>query len=112
MSNYELKKLAMNAKNRLIGNNTKASISMKNKSRVFGSNIKIKKLSTYDENFETKAREVIEKDALNPIREVMDMDYYKSLSGSMKDKYLLDIIDKYLACKKKLDDELERKTVL
>lgn len=42
----------------------------------------------------------------------MDMDYYKSLSGSMKDKYLLDIIDKYLACKKKLDDELERKTVL
>lgn len=112
MPNYELKKLAMNAKNRLIGNKTKDGQTSRNKAAVLNSNIKIKTISLTDENFDNRAREVILRDALDPIREVMDMEYYKSLSPNMKDKYLLDIIEKYLACKKKFDREEERKTVL
>lgn len=112
MSNYDLKKLALSAKNRLIGNKNKLEANRKNKDSIFSSNIKIKTISLADESFNSRAREVISRDALDPIREVMDMDYYKSLSPSMRDKYLLDVVEKYLACKKKFDSEVERKTVL
>ncbi len=112
MQNYELKRLALNAKNRLIGNKKGNGASLKSKASPISANIKIKTISLSDENFDHKVREVLEHDTLAPIREIMDEAYYKSLSASMKEKYLLEVIEKFLICKKKFDSEVSHKSVL
>ena len=113
MNNHELKRLALSAKNRLIGNKDRINAGLKTaRTMPLSPNIKIKTISLDDNNFYNRVREVLERDALDPIREVMDQDYYRSLSAGMKEKYLLDVIEKFLSYKKRFDQEVSQKSVL
>ncbi len=105
--NRELKKLALNARNRLINKGENRLTKFPNS---LSPNIRFKVISSSDETFDNRAREILEKDSLNPIRELMDENYYKSLNEGMREKYLLEIIEKFVKVKKQIEKE-ERKLV-
>ncbi len=91
--NQELKRLAQNARNRLMN---KGENSIKKTNAVLSPNVKFKIISTsQDESFKTRTMQLLESDALNPIGELMDLKVYNSLDEDKKQRYLLDVIEKF-----------------
>lgn len=109
--NLELKRLAQNARNRLINKSAKGDVKKMGISHK--SSVKFKIISSYDadENFNTKAKEVLAKDSLDPIKELMDMNYYRSLDAGNRERYLLSVIEKYSRYKEKFERKKEQKLV-
>lgn len=100
--NKELKRLAQNARNRLISKGENGG--MKKMSTPLSPNVKFKVLSSdADEMFNSKAMEVLERGSLNPITELMDMNYYASLSAGGKQRYLLEVVDKLNRVREKFE---------
>ncbi len=99
--NRELKRLAQNARNRLINKGENGS---KKVATPVSSNIKFKVLtSDADENFNSRARATIENESLSPIKDLMDMAYYQSLSQASQEKYLFDLVEKYNRFRKEFE---------
>ena len=91
--NDQLKKLAQNARNRLMN---KAAGGVKKMNAPLSPNVKFKIISTsQDESFKTRTMQLLESDALNPIGELMDLKVYNSLDEDKKQRYLLDVIEKF-----------------
>lgn len=103
--NQELKRLAQNARNRLMSKGEKSANGVKKMNAPLSPNVKFKIISTSesDEIFKNRAKEVLEKDVLNPISELMDLSYYKTLDESKKQKYLLDVVEKFNRYKKEFE---------
>lgn len=101
----DIKQLAQSARNRMMNRNC-VTTSMPAKT----SGIKFKVISRSDTNFAERAKEVIDSDSLSPIKELMDMKYYLSLSESGKQKYLLDTIEKFVRYKEKFT-QIDQKLV-
>ncbi len=104
MRNQNLRKLAMNAKNRLI---KKDQIVGKNSRNVFNSNFKFKIISNEDASFIEKAKSIIDKDISNPIKQLIDNSYFEKLDPCEKQKHLFDIIDKYSKFRKDYEKQKE-----
>lgn len=102
--NDQLKKLAQNARNRLMN---KAAGGVKKMNAPLSPNVKFKVIenSASDETFKIRAQEVLQKGVLNPIGELIDAGYYQSLDENKKQKYLLDVIEKF----NKYKQEFERR---
>ncbi len=107
--NKELKRLAQNARNRLIHKGENPSSS---KAVVSSPNIKFKVISPeLDENFNVKAQQVLESGSLSPMSDLMDLNYYSSLDDLSKEKYLLDTVEKFNRYKEKFERKIEQKLV-
>ena len=99
--NRELKRLAQNARNRLISKGENGS---KKVASSISSNIKFKVLtSEADEKFISRAKETIEKESLSPIKDLMDMAYYSSLSEASQERYLFELVEKYNRFRKEFE---------
>ena len=109
--NQELKRLAQNARNRLISKGNRSGVKKMNAPLSPNVKFKIITSSEADENFNNKAREVLSKDTIDPIKELMDMNYYRSLDACNKERYLLSVIEKYSRFKEKFEHSLEQKLV-
>lgn len=109
--NLELKRLAQNARNRLINKSAKGDIKKMGVSHNPSVKFKVITASDADESFNTKAQEVLTKDSLDPIKELMDMNYYRSLDACNKERYLLSVIEKYARYKEKFERNKEQKLV-
>lgn len=109
--NLELKRLAQNARNRLINKSIKGDVKKMGMSHNPSVKFKIISSSDADENFNNKAKEVLSKDSLDPIKELMDMNYYRTLDACNKERYLLSVIEKYARYKEKFEQNLGQKLV-
>ncbi len=106
----ELKRLARNARERLINKGEGGGI--KKVTSPCSPNVKFKIISSeIDENFNTKAKQALENDSLSPIQDIMDGDYFNSLDGVSKQKYLLDVIEKFNRVKEKFAAQQEQNLV-
>ena len=108
-NNMELKRLAQNARKRLISSG--ANNGIRKTVPSLNSNVKFKVISNSDEEFSSKARQVLESDTLSPIKELMDEDYFNSLDSINKQKYLLEVVEKFNRVKAKFDELQARKLV-
>ena len=105
----ELKRLAQNARNRLIHKGENGS---KRLSSLASSNIKFKILSSKEDDlFEAKARQMLSDGALNPLGELMDSGKFNSLSSTQKERYLFATLERYARVKEKFDCGEEQKLV-
>lgn len=109
--NLELKRLAQNARNRLINKSAKGDIKKMGVSHNPSIKFKIISSTDADENFNSKAHEVLTNDSLDPIKELMDMNHYRSLDACNKERYLLSVIEKYSRYKEKFEQKKEQKLV-
>lgn len=109
MSKTLIKQLAHNAKVRMI--NSKYPEKVKIKSNVIDftpieihkNQIEIRKMDTsYDEILRNRIISVLEEDidSINPISKLIDYAYFNSLSEEAKQKYILEIAQKYTEIKK------------
>ena len=107
MASKLLRDLAQNAKNRLINRQGGAL-----KSRaLYNPNVSFKIISNDDPEFDAKARNLRDEDLIFPIKKLINQDYYKTLSSVSKERYLLEIIDKYAKFRSRLNSEQERKVL-
>lgn len=104
MRNKILRRLALNAKNRMINKSEGGTVK---KEGVLSPNVKFKVFSGEDEFFVEKARNVYLEDPLNPFAKLMDLDTFKRLDQRGKEKYLFDTVDKYAKLKEKFDREAQ-----
>ena len=103
--NQELKRLAQNARNRLMSKGENGTSGVKKMNAPLSPNVKFKVISTFesDEVFKNRTREVLEKGVLNPIGDLIDANYYRTLDEGKKQKYLLDVIEKFNRYKKEFE---------
>ena len=94
MKNDALKTLALRAKNRLLHKGL----------REHYSNAKIKVVENRDMEFTTRVRDVLDKeDAMtNPLKYLMDEQRLMKMDSRARERYLLDMIDKYQEVKREL----------
>lgn len=101
--NHLLKKLALQAKKRLMnGSKTKTCLFPESKNKT------IKKfMCDEDEKFYKKVCKILTEnpDIHNPIGKLIDNKIYNTLSTSSKEKYFFDLIDKYAECKIRFEKE-------
>ena len=58
-----------------------------------------------DLGFSQKVKEIIEKDTICPLNELINFSYYKTLSNEQKEKYFIDLALKYRKEKEKIMQE-------
>lgn len=94
MKNDILKTLAMRAKNRMINKNLRDTYS----------NADIKIISTNDEKFDQKVREILAsgEDIHNPIKKLMDESKFMKLDERGRERYLFETIERYNAIREKV----------
>jgi len=98
-----LKKLALQAKKRLIG---EVQITYYNNRDEFKSNVKTISCEEHEKFYEKVCKLLSEnKDIRNPIGKLIDYEIYNSLPSSSKEKYFFDLIDKYSECKERFEKE-------
>lgn len=107
MQNKVLKRLALNAKNRMISKSTGQT----KKEGVYSPNVKFKVISGEDAYFFEKAKSVYERDEINPIGQLMDEAIFNKLDTYGKEKYLFDTIDKYNRFREKINREEQQLSV-
>lgn len=105
MRNRTLKNLAVSAKNRLIQKSGAVVSPTKRE------NVTFKILTNNDDVFFDKVKEVLEKNSISPIKELMDKKKYDGLDFFGQQKYLLDTIEKFNEIKSKIESENARKIV-
>lgn len=105
MKNDTLKKLAINAKNRLIQKSGRIV------SPVSADNVTFKLIYNEDDAFFEKVKNLLQENSISPIKELMDKHKYDSLDAFGKQKYLLDTIEKFQEIKRKIEMENTRKIV-
>ena len=95
MKSNMLKVLAMKAKNRMMNRNVE----------TIDSRIKI--INVCDDDFVQKVRSVLENErkSLNPLKYLMDEKVLLKLDDRGREKYLLDITEKYLKAKALIEKE-------
>ena len=106
MASRTLKNLAMNAKNRLIQKSGIVPSVTTNSSLA-----KFKLISNDDDAIYDKVRFLIENNSTSPMRELMDKKKYDSLTDFGKQKYLLDMLDKFQTIKRQIECEKEQNFV-
>lgn len=52
-----------------------------------------------------KVKNTVDNDSINPLNEIIDFNYYKSLSNEQKERYFFMIADKYRQLKKRYEIE-------
>lgn len=74
-----------------------------NKNSVFSQSYTIQTFSHENAILYKKVCQILESDEVitNPIMELIDKDYYNSLSSEAKQKYIFDLSDKYRAMKER-----------
>ena len=97
-----LKELAKRAKNRLSGKQGKK---VDNIRYINQKNIIETVLIKEDLGFSQKVKEIIEKDTICPLNELINFSYYKTLSNEQKEKYFIDLALKYRKEKEKIMQE-------
>lgn len=107
MANKILRDLAQSARNRLInrqGGNLK-------KKAVYSPNVRFKIISNEDQDFNERALSLSEEDMITPLKKLINHDYYKSLSRTERERYLLQTIDKYAKFREKMSLEEDRRAL-
>ncbi len=92
-----LKQMAKQAKDRLQGRHM-ASTSKGNVTCIRNGENYIKTITIkndIDKDMYTKVKDCIKSDAINPLNELIDFNYYKTLSNEQKERYFFKIADKY-----------------
>lgn len=97
MKNNALKMLALRAKNRMM--NRSAGV------KTFDARVKI--IENNDADFVEKVRGVLENDkkSINPLKYLMDEKQFMKLDVMSREKYLLEITEKYLKAKAEIERE-------
>lgn len=104
-----LKMIAKQAKDRLSSKTECTSKTKYNKNFIL-ENLKPQvqtKIIFEDEKLDEKIKEVIQKDSICPLNEIIDFSYYKTLSNEQKERYFFSIAEKY----KKVKDSLENEKI-
>ncbi|MBQ8844993.1 MAG: hypothetical protein IJ008_03140 [Clostridia bacterium] len=107
MSKDILKCMAQRAKKRLISNGEKLPNEIPHASK--NGNCKIKSIKNIDEKFSEKVRTLLEKEEeiINPIKLLMDENYFNKLDENGKERYLLKTIDNFTRLKNEIEKEKE-----
>ena len=100
MKREVLKALALKAKNRMIHKADKEGF-------VGAEAVNVKVISSDDEGFYRRVRQLLEDDEniINPIKRLMDESLMTKLDPRAKEKYLLETIDKYHETRKRIQRE-------
>ena len=88
-----LKFMAQQAKNRLRGKDTSHK-----------SNVKTIEVQD-DEKLYFLVKKTVDDNCINPLAELIDIKYYKSLSNEQKERYFFNIADKYRRLKSRYEHE-------
>ena len=92
-----LKQMAKQAKDRLQGRHmtstSKGNVTCIRNGENYIKTITIK--NDIDKDMYTKVKDCIKSDAINPLNELIDFNYYKTLSNEQKERYFFKIADKY-----------------
>ena len=101
-----LKQMAQQAKNRLRGKSDKITNikNGKNYANYSGSNIKTVIISNDDVVLYDKIKS-IKDDTINPLNELIDFSYYKTLNPEQKERYFFNLADKYRTLMQKYQKE-------
>lgn len=110
MKNQVLKNLAMNARNRLI-NRSSDNGQLKQKTAVYSPNVKFRIISNEDSDFLARANALGDEDLINPLKKLIDENLFSRLDAKGKERYLLEIIDKYARFRDKVRMENERQKI-
>lgn len=97
-----LKELAKRAKNRLSGKQGKKQDNIR---YINQKNVIETVLIKEDTAFNQKVKEIVEKDSIYPLNELINFAYYKTLSTEQKEKYFIDLALKYRKEKERILQE-------
>lgn len=112
-----LKAMAQQAKDRLRGKSAKCDTASYQKNFRVLYNSKLNNKSTIisdkeDERLYKKMRDIIERDnVINPIGELIDKHYYKTLNEDGKERYFFKLVDKYREFKEKYEEDKLKETL-
>jgi len=97
MKNNMLKLLAMKAKNRMM-NRGNSEVSL---------DARVKIINNQDEEFVERVRSVLSNDkkSMNPMKYLMDEKVLMKLDGMSRERYLLEVTEKYLKAKAIIERE-------
>lgn len=103
-----LKAMAQQAKDRLRGKSEKITNIKYNK--LFNdfnnkSNIKTVIISEDDDLLYNKIKNTLDNDSINPLAELIDFAYYKTLTNEQKERYFFKLADKYRMLKRRYESE-------
>lgn len=100
-----LKAMAQQAKNRLAGKTDK--INKVHQFNVITNKTQIKTIiiNNEDEMLYNKVKNIIINNSLNPINELIDFHYYKTLSKEQKERYFFTLAEKYRKLKTRYENE-------
>ena len=112
MKNQVLKKLAMNARNRLINRNADGGHLKQKQNAVYSPNVRFRIISNEDSDFLARANSLSQEDMYNPLKKLIDAALFDKLDAKGKERYLLDTIDKYAKFRDKVKAENERQKIL
>ncbi|MDD2445594.1 MAG: hypothetical protein PHX09_02150 [Clostridia bacterium] len=100
-----LKKLALQAKKRLIG---EIQFNTYYVDEGYKSNVKTLSCEEHEKFYKKVCKLLSEnKDIRNPIGKLIDYEVYNSLPSLSKEKYFFDLVDKYGECKERFEKEHE-----
>ena len=102
-----LKQMAKQAKDRLQGRHV-STIPKGNVTCIRNGENYIKTITIsndVDQDMYSKVKDSINNDAINPLSELIDFNYYKTLSSEQKERYFFKIADKYKQLKQMYESE-------
>lgn len=103
-----LKAMAQQAKDRLRGKSEKITNIKYNKffkNLNNKSNVKTVIISENDDLLYDKIKNTLDNDSINPLSDLIDFAYYKTLTNEQKERYFFKLADKYRMLKNKYENE-------
>ncbi len=94
-----LKALAQQAKDRLRARNCKGVNCVKDNV------IRTVIIKSDDEQLYNKVKDVVNLDIVNPMAELIDINYYKTLTNEQKERYFFELSDKFRELKSRYEKE-------
>ncbi len=102
-----LKQMAKQAKDRLQGKHvsliTKGNVTCLRNGENYIKTITIS--NNIDKDMYAKVKDSINSDSINPLSELIDFNYYKTLSNEQKERYFFKMADKYRQLKQIYENE-------
>ena len=109
---FDFKSYMHSVKNRLRNNNysrykqTKVKSKYKLLSGMFSNlEVEVRKICNNEEELYNKVVDILNSDCISPLAELTDMQVYSKLSEEEKQRYMLNLSEKYNSIKKRIDNE-------
>lgn len=101
-----LKAMAQQAKERLAGKNKITSVKY-GKFEIIENkpNVKTIIINSNDDALYNKVKDTLNNNSINPLNDLIDFNYYKTLSKEQKERYFFNLADKYRKLKQRYENE-------